>query len=89
MDILEVKNIKSKQLIVIIQMIPAFAVFYGASYLSDYIKSHTEAGLQWISWSLSHLTLIALVTFVLSILMLFISLGISNFIVSKRDSMTA
>ncbi|MDF2588089.1 MAG: family transporter protein [Anaerocolumna sp.] len=82
-------NIKSKQLMAIIQLIPAFAVFYGVSYLSDYIKAHSDAGLQWINWSLNHLNFIALVTFILSILTLFISLGISNLIVCKKDYMNA
>lgn len=79
-------NIKSLQLMAIIRMIPGFAMFFGSTYLLEYLEKHSMDTTNWVAWFYKNFEVVVVSFLILSIIILIVSIWISNIIVSKRDN---
>lgn len=78
-------NVKSLQLMAIIRMIPGFAMFFGSTYLLEYLEKHSMDTTNWVAWFYKNFEVVVVSFLILSIIILIVSIWISNIIVSKRD----
>ena len=76
-------KVNSVQAMGIVRMLPAFVMFFGTSYLSDYFRENPGELLDWL---LKNANLLGAVILAVSIVVYFIGIAISTAIIEKRDN---
>lgn len=77
-------NVKNNQVMTILRIVPGFFVFFGGSYIMEYMQSHAMDGTNLLLWFMENLPLIVALLLVVSVIVLVVSIWISKLIVNKR-----
>lgn len=78
-------HIKSQQLMGIIRMVPGFLMLYGFSYLMGYYEKNPDVNLGWLQWIFDNYLVASILILGAAIIIFFLGIVISNWIVSKKD----
>lgn len=78
-------KVKNQQLMVIVQLVPGFLVFFGPQFLLDYIQENPEVGKSVIRWVMENQLLTSCSVILIGVIAFVLGYIVSNYFVEKRD----